>query len=54
MKDEYGQVLGAYRVWIKSKDYTLAMSISIGDLKRKSIVVIPDHSILEYVFSDGV
>ena len=65
MKDEYGEGLGPYRVWAKGKDYPgLAMSRSIGDLKGKSIGVIPDPGILEYnlnnstkyivVCSDGV
>ena len=49
MKDEYGEGLGPYRVWAKGKDYPgLAMSRSIGDLKGKSIGVIPDPGILEY------
>ena len=65
MKDEYGEGLGPDRVWVKGKDYPgLAMSRSIGDLKGKSIGVIPDPGILEYnlnnstkyivVCSDGV
>ena len=65
MKDEYGEGLGPYRVWVKGKDYPgLAMSRSIGDLKGKSIGVIPDPGIIEYnlnnssryviVCSDGV
>ena len=65
MKDEYGEGLGPYRVWAKGKDYPgLAMSRSIGDLKAKSIGVIPDPGIVEYninnssryviVCSDGV
>ena len=49
LKDEYGEGLGPYRVWAKGKDYPgLAMSRSIGDLKGKSIGVIPDPGILEY------
>ena len=65
MKDEYGEGIGPYRVWVKGKDYPgLAMSRSIGDLKGKTIGVIPDPGILEYdlnkstkyiiVCSDGV
>ena len=65
MKDENGEGLGPYRVWAKGKDYPgLAMSRSIGDLKGKSIGVIPDPGIIEYnlnnssryviVCSDGV
>ena len=65
MKDEYGEGIGPYRVWVKGKDYPgLAMSRSIGDLKGKTVGVIPDPGILEYdltkstkyiiVCSDGV
>ena len=65
LKDEDGEGIGPYRVWAKGKDYPgLAMSRSIGDLKGKSIGVIPDPGIYEYdinkstkyiiVCSDGV
>ena len=65
MKDDFGEGIGPYRVWVKGKDYPgLAMSRSIGDIKGKSIGVIPDPGILEYdlnkstkyiiVCSDGV
>ena len=65
MKDEYGEGIGPYRVWIKGKDHPgLAMSRSIGDLKGKTVGVIPDPGILEYdldrstkyiiICSDGV
>ena len=53
MKNEYGEVIGPYRVWAKGGDYPgLAMSRSIGDLKGKKIGVIPDPGILEYDLSD--
>jgi serine/threonine protein phosphatase PrpC len=65
LKDEFGEGVGPFRVWVKGKDYPgLAMSRSIGDLKGKKIGVIPDPGILEYelnettkfivVCSDGV
>ena len=65
LKNEDGEGIGPYRVWVKGKDYPgLAMSRSIGDLKGKSIGVIPDPGIYEYdinkstkyiiVCSDGV
>ena len=65
LKDEDGEGIGPYRVWVKGKDYPgLAMSRSIGDLKGKTIGVIPDPGIYEYdinkstkyiiVCSDGV
>ena len=65
MKDEYGIGVGPYRVWARGEDSPgLAMSRSIGDLKAKTLGVIPDPGILEYdlnqstkyiiVCSDGV
>ena len=65
MKNEYGEGVGPYRVYIRGGDYPgLAMSRSIGDLRGKTIGVIPDPGILEYdlnektkyivVCSDGV
>ena len=65
MKDEYGEGSGPYRVWVRGKDYPgLAMSRSIGDLKGKTVGVIPDPGIMEYdlnkstkfiiICSDGV
>ena len=65
MTDEFGQGVGPLRVWAKNEDYPgLAMSRSIGDLKAKTLGVIPDPGILEYdlnkstkfviVCSDGV
>ena len=65
LKDEFGEGVGPFRVWVKGKDYPgLAMSRSIGDLNGKKIGVIPDPGILEYelnettkfivVCSDGV
>ena len=49
MKDDFGQPVGPYRVWARGKDYPgLAMSRSIGDLKGKTLGVIPDPGILEY------
>ena len=65
MKDEYGEGIGPYRVWVKGKDYPgLAMSRSIGDLRGKRVGVISDPGILEYdldsstkyiiICSDGV
>ena len=49
MKNEYGVAAGPYRVWVRGKDYPgLAMSRSIGDLKAKTIGVIPDPGIMEY------
>ena len=48
-KDEYGIGAGPYRVWARGEDSPgLAMSRSIGDLKGKSLGVIPDPGILEY------
>ena len=65
MKNELGQGVGPYRVWVKSQDYPgLAMSRSIGDLKGKTVGVIAEPGILEYdlnettkfivIASDGV
>ena len=65
MKDEFGEGSGPYRVWVRGKDYPgLAMSRSIGDLRGKTVGVIPDPGIMEYdlnkstkfiiVCSDGV
>ena len=49
MKDDFGQPVGPYRVWARGQDYPgLAMSRSIGDLKGKTLGVIPDPGILEY------
>ena len=49
MKDDFGLPVGPYRVWARGQDYPgLAMSRSIGDLKGKTIGVIPDPGILEY------
>ena len=53
MKDEFGGMVGPYRVWVKGGNYPgLAMSRSIGDLKGKQIGVIPDPGILEYELSE--
>ena len=65
LEDEFGKRVGPYRVWAKGEDYPgLAMSRSIGDLKGKSVGIIPNPGILEYdlnkttkyivVCSDGV
>ena len=65
MTDEFGKGVGPMRVWAKDEDYPgLAMSRSIGDLKGKTVGVIPDPGIFEYdlnktskfviVCSDGV
>ena len=49
MRNDYGEGIGPFRVWIKGKDYPgLAMSRSIGDLKGKEVGVIPNPGILEY------
>ena len=49
LKDEFGQGVGPFRVWIRGKDYPgLAMSRSLGDLNGKTIGVIPDPGIMEY------
>ena len=49
MIDEFGEGIGPLRVWAKNEDYPgLAMSRSIGDLKGKTVGVIPDPGILEY------
>ena len=49
LKNDFGEEVGPYRVWVKGKDYPgLAMSRSIGDLFAKSVGVIPDPTILEY------
>ena len=54
MKDDFGEGVGPYRVWVQGKDYPgLAMSRSIGDLKGKSIGVIPDPGILEYDINES-
>ena len=50
--DENGNELGPYRVWIKGETYPgLAMSRSIGDLEAKTIGVIPNPQIIEYLIS---
>ena len=65
MTDEFGRRVGPLRVWAKDGDYPgLAMSRSIGDLKGKTLGIIPDPGIFEYnlnettkfilVCSDGV
>ena len=65
MKDEKGEEIGPYRVWIKGKDYPgLAISRSIGDLEGKIVGIISEPGIMEYdlnistkyiiVCSDGV
>jgi serine/threonine protein phosphatase PrpC len=65
MTDEFGRGVGPMRVWAKDSDYPgLAMSRSIGDLKGKTVGIIPDPGIFEYdlnkttkfilVCSDGV
>ena len=65
IKDEYGQGVGPFRVWAGEEDYPgLAMSRSIGDLRGKTVGIIPNPGILEYdlnkttkfviVCSDGV
>ena len=49
LKNDFGEEVGPYRVWVKGKDYPgLAMSRSIGDLYGKSVGVIPNPGILEY------
>jgi len=48
-KDEDGEKIGPYRVYIKDKDQPgLAMSRSFGDKKAKSCGVIPYPDIIEY------
>ena len=65
MTDEYGEFIGPLRVWAKDEDYPgLAMSRSIGDLRGKTVGIIPDPGIYEYdlnkttkyiiICSDGV
>ena len=65
MTDEFDRGVGPLRVWAKDGDYPgLAMSRSIGDLKGKTVGIIPDPGIFEYdlnkttkfilVCSDGV
>ena len=65
MTDEFGKGVGPLRVWVKGGDYPgLAMSRSIGDLKGKTVGIIPDPGIFEYdlnkttkfiiVCSDGI
>ena len=50
--DEKGNGLGPYRVWIKGETYPgLAMSRSIGDLEAKTVGVIPNPQIIEYVIT---
>jgi serine/threonine protein phosphatase PrpC len=52
MKNEFGEFMGPFRVWIRGKDYPgLAMSRSIGDQHAKSVGVIPDPGIMEYTLS---
>ena len=47
--DEFRKGVGPLRVWAKDEDYPgLVMSRTIGDLKRKTVDVIPDPCILEY------
>ena len=49
IRDEYGQGVGPFRVWAGEEDYPgLAMSRSIGDLRGKSVGIIPNPGILEY------
>ena len=49
MKNEYGVEVGPYRVWARGTNYPgLAMSRSIGDLKGKTIGIVPDPGIMEY------
>ena len=49
IKDEYGQGVGPFRVWAGEEDYPgLAMSRSIGDLRGKTVGIIPNPGILEY------
>ena len=65
MKNEYGFSIGPYRVYIQGTNFPgLAMSRSIGDLKAKTVGVIPLPGIMEYnlnsfikyiiICSDGV
>ena len=50
--DEKGNGSGPYRVWIKGETYPgLAISRSIGDLDAKTIGVIPNPQIIEYVIN---
>ena len=54
LKNEFGEEMGPYRVWVKGKDYPgLAMSRSIGDLYAKSVGVIPNPVILEYEINES-
>ena len=49
IRDEYGQGVGPFRVWAGEEDYPgLAMSRSIGDLRGKTVGIIPNPGILEY------
>ena len=50
--DEKGNETGPYRVWIKGETYPgLAISRSIGDLDAKTVGVIPNPQIIEYVIN---
>ena len=49
VKNEFGVEVGPFRVWARGANYPgLAMSRSIGDLKGKSIGIVPDPGIMEY------
>jgi len=53
-KDEDGEKIGPYRVYIKDKDQPgLAMSRSFGDKKAKSCGVIPYPDIIEFNLSNN-
>ena len=53
MENSSGEKGGPFRVWARGEGYPgLAMIRSIGDLKGKQIIVIPDPGILEYNLCD--
>jgi serine/threonine protein phosphatase PrpC len=53
--NQYGQEIGPYRVWGKSKEFPgLAMSRSIGDFSGKNLGIIPDPQIIEANFEINV
>ena len=55
VRDQYGQEIGPYRVWGKSKEYPgLAMSRSIGDFSGKNLGIIPEPEIIETNFGINI
>ena len=55
VRDQYGQEIGPYRVWNKSKEYPgLAMSRSIGDFSGKNLGIIPEPEIIETNFGINI